>query len=427
MRFDSAAQAYLRAMILQENFTKSSEYGLTVAVPERPIQTKFSGTAIDSRENLSYNPTKMNAQIRAGLANEATNPVLKAANEYVGKKFGTRIETDPEKYSGSSLRKQYAIGKLGELAAKRDPAYEKAVFEDYKQNRPEIVREANAHDYKSLVSASYGAAEKETGEQFNHLPLKIQFHPGHLNYHDSNEMMRDMFLHGNLTTYQGGDRHEFLNKIHPTLGVTSNDVLRAVHDAYSHGIMGSSFGPKGEEIAYQTHAQMYSPLARIAVAGETRQQNSLVNYTPKNIDILQTMESIRKERHQHLNDGNIKAANDSAAKLRDVGSKWRYADQVSVALPSAMVDPKYNGEVPHYVKNLLKDKKSEQNPVYDVDADHLGVVKLARHYNTGSHQSADVSNRGKLNHSGALSDLHHMIDLHGYTAISRNPFKGESK
>ena len=421
MRFDSAAQAYLRTVLVEE-FTRRSEDGLTVAVPDKQVQQKFPGTAIASRDSLPYNPSKMNSVIRAGLGDESTNPVLKAANEYVGKKFGTRIKTDPAAYSGSSLRKQYAIGKLGELAAKHDPAYEAAVFEDYKKNRPDIVKQANATDYKSLVAASYGAAEKETGEQFNHLPLKIQFHPGHLNYHDSNEMMRDMFLHGNLTTYQGGDRHEFLHKIHPTLGVTSNDVLRAVHDAYSHGIMGSSFGPKGEEIAYQTHAQMYSPLARIAVAGETRQQNSLVNYTPKNIDILQEMESIRKTRNEHLHLGDVAAANTESAKLRDVGSKRRYADQVSVALPSAMVDANYNGEVPHYAKALLKDKQSDINPIYDVDKDHLGVVQLARHYNTGSHQSADAANRGKLNSAGAMSDLHHMIDLHGYKGISRNPF-----
>ena len=421
MRFDSAAQAYLRT-ILKEEFTKQSDNGLTIAVPDRPVQQKFSGTAIDSRESLPYNPTKMNSVIRSGLSSEATNPVLKAANEYVGKKFGTRIKTDPAAYSGSSLRKQYAIGKLGELAAKHDPAYESAVFDDYKKNRPDLVRQANAHDYRSLVAASYGAAERETGEQFNHLPLKIQFHPGHLNYHDSNEMMRDMFLHGNLTTYQGGDRHEFLHKIHPKLGVTSNDVLRAVHDAYSHGIMGSSFGPKGEEIAYQTHAQMYSPLARIAVAGETRQQNSLVNYTTKNLDILRDMESARKERNAHINTGNVEAANSASAKLRDIGSKWRYADQVSVALPSKMVDADYSGEVPHYVKSLLKDKQSDVNPVYDVDRDHLGVVQLARHYNTGSHQHSDAASRGVLNSTGAMSDLHHMISLHGYTGVSRNPF-----
>lgn len=423
MRFDSAAQAYLKTILLHEAFIKQTEGGLTVAVPEKQPHSNYAGTAIDARENLPYNPTKMNSAIRSGLGNEATNPVLKAANEYVGKKFGSRIKTDLSAYSGSSLRKQYAIGKLSELAAQRDPEYEKAVFNDYKTNQPHIVQKANAHDYRSLVTASYGAAEKETGEQFEHLPLKIQFHSGHLNYHDSNEMMRDMFLHGNLTTYQGGDRHEFLNKTHPTLGVSSNDILRAVHDAYSHGIMGSSFGPKGEEIAYQTHAQMYSPLARIAVAGETRAQNSNVNYTTKNLDLLQEMESIRKERHEHLNSGNIAAANNASKRLRNAGAKWKYADQVSVALPSAMVSSDYSGDVPHYVKKLLKDKQSDVNPVYDVDKDHLGVVRLARHYNTGSYQSADASARGKLNPTGAMSDLQHMIDLHGFKRLSRNPFQ----
>ena len=58
----------------------------------------------------------------------------------------------------------------------------------------------------------------------------------------------------------------------------------------------------------------------------------------------------------------------------------------------------------------------------DVDRDHLGVVRLAKHYNTGSHQSANPANRGKFDVRGAMSELHHMIDLHGFSGISRNPF-----
>jgi hypothetical protein len=43
---------------------------------------------------------------------------------------------------------------------------------------------------------------------------------------------------------------------------------------------GVGFRARGEEGAYQAHAPMYTPLARRALASETRGQNSWVNYGP---------------------------------------------------------------------------------------------------------------------------------------------------
>lgn len=58
-----------------------------------------------------------------------------------------------------------------------------------------------------------------------------------------------------------------------------NDLFRAVHDTIAHGMFGTSFGPVGEEGAYHTHARTIAdPLARWAMATETRGQNSWVNY-----------------------------------------------------------------------------------------------------------------------------------------------------
>jgi len=47
-----------------------------------------------------------------------------------------------------------------------------------------------------------------------------------------------------------------------------------------HGKSGVVFRAKGEENAYQSHAGMYSPLARRALVSETRGQNSYVNHGP---------------------------------------------------------------------------------------------------------------------------------------------------
>jgi hypothetical protein len=60
----------------------------------------------------------------------------------------------------------------------------------------------------------------------------------------------------------------------------ANDVFRAVHDYYGHAKPGVGFRAMGEENAYQSHAGMYSPLARRALASETRGQNSWLNFGP---------------------------------------------------------------------------------------------------------------------------------------------------
>lgn len=65
---------------------------------------------------------------------------------------------------------------------------------------------------------------------------------------------------------------------HPYLTDEENDRFRAVHDTFGHAGPGSSFTRNGEEIAYQSHAQMFSPEALPALRAETRGQNSYMIY-----------------------------------------------------------------------------------------------------------------------------------------------------
>jgi hypothetical protein len=60
----------------------------------------------------------------------------------------------------------------------------------------------------------------------------------------------------------------------------ANDLFRAVHDYFGHAKSGVGFRAAGEENAFQAHAGMFSPLARRALATETRGQNSWLNYGP---------------------------------------------------------------------------------------------------------------------------------------------------
>jgi hypothetical protein len=62
--------------------------------------------------------------------------------------------------------------------------------------------------------------------------------------------------------------------------VVVNDVFRIVHDMFGHLKDGNGFRAEGEDNAWQSHAAMFSPLARRAMTTETRGQNSWVNYGP---------------------------------------------------------------------------------------------------------------------------------------------------
>jgi hypothetical protein len=58
----------------------------------------------------------------------------------------------------------------------------------------------------------------------------------------------------------------------------ANDAFRIVHDVFGHlGAGNPQFRAAGEERAFLEHSRMYSPLARKAMASETRGQNSTVN------------------------------------------------------------------------------------------------------------------------------------------------------
>ena len=77
-----------------------------------------------------------------------------------------------------------------------------------------------------------------------------------------------------------------------------NDIFRAIHDFYGHAELGNSFGPKGEENAWNIHARMFSPLARRAMTTETRGQNSYVNFSGVNEKIDKLREEARRLREQ---------------------------------------------------------------------------------------------------------------------------------
>jgi hypothetical protein len=60
---------------------------------------------------------------------------------------------------------------------------------------------------------------------------------------------------------------------HFMFGDDVNDMFRAVHDVFGHCGTGRGVDRHGEEAAFRKHSLMFSPLARKALATETRGQN----------------------------------------------------------------------------------------------------------------------------------------------------------
>jgi ribosomal protein S18 acetylase RimI-like enzyme len=66
----------------------------------------------------------------------------------------------------------------------------------------------------------------------------------------------------------------------PMKTVLANDLFRAVHDAFGHGLEGAGFRARGEENAWQAHVRLFTGSAIAAITSETRGQNSWLNYGP---------------------------------------------------------------------------------------------------------------------------------------------------
>jgi hypothetical protein len=186
---------------------------------------------------------------------------------------------------------------------------------DYLKVDPDTAAQI-AQEYEGLehnpddpeVQASYNAMIQETLEQYNHLlenGYTFEFYPiGYDPYPNSpREAVLDLHNNKHMYVYPtdagfgSSEEEEYPN--HPLLGdsglvwnqpqadgsviekpVTYNDLFRAVHDVYGHAKEGVGFRADGEDNAYRQHSSMYSPLARGAMAAETRGQNSWVNFGP---------------------------------------------------------------------------------------------------------------------------------------------------
>lgn len=291
----------------------------------------------------------------------------------------------------SSLEKQFPIGKTYETMAKGiDPALERQLFAQYLRAYPDVVRKSGATNYQELIPASYEQLGKENAQQLDRMlneGMNLSYHQGNLNYANSPQMLEDALINKHLYTFGGGDQHQLLNKIDPYTGLNQNQVFRAVHDYYGHGPTGASFGPKGEELAYGTHSQLYSPLAKMAAATETRGQNSFVNYSGINADLQAQMIPLKIEQERLKRLGQDTSAVDQ--KLAELGAQTQYAEQKAFLLPPEMIDVNYAGGVPDYLRPYI----TPNNPTAATGYHFSNLTDLTRtdptKYGTGIKGSED--------------------------------------
>lgn len=305
------------------------------------------------------------AEVKRLIANPDENPAVKVARE-INPEFNIDfMKTMPP----SSLVKQSPIAasvKQMTIEGGVDPDLKKAIFTQYLRKMPDVVRKSDATNYDELSEAAYKKLAQETDNQLDAMlssGVRLSYHKnGEGNYLDSGEMLRDALLNRHLYTYQGGDPHTFLNKLDPELGINSNEKFRAVHDYFGHGTTGASFGRKGEELAYGAHGSMYSPLAKIAAATETRGQNSLVNYSGMNADLMRKMDKQRLLRKEAIQNGESPEPFDAA--LRELGGQWKYAPQTDFILPPEFLSLDYNGAMPEYMRKFIKPADGISAPGY---------------------------------------------------------------
>jgi hypothetical protein len=288
------------------------------------------------------------------LISQPDNFVRQSVDQYSQEKFGRPYEMPqmPE----SSLLKQGPIGRVFELAATDNPQYKAAVFDAYSREMPEVVQQSGAKSYDELMARSYEQLAKETEDQFKRLPLNLSYHrAGEGDYDSSKDLLKDIYGNKHMYVFQGGDKHDFLNKVDPGTGLNTNEMFRAVHDFYGHALHGNQFGPKGEEIAWGAHSQTFSPLARLAMSSETRGQNSFVNYTPINAPLKKQIAEFDKDIAESKRLGDKNSVDElQAEKKRLLKSAFQYAPQKSVLLPPEFLRLDYNGGMPDYLQPMIK-------------------------------------------------------------------------
>lgn len=156
--------------------------------------------------------------------------------------------------------------------------------------RPATKRIGDAYDalpdFDPRAVPAYKAMAEETGRQFDHITkphskggmgidIDVTKHDpyGAKDVRDiPGEIRDDVQNHNRLRVFSTASTGG-----HPLFTNDQNDMFRGVHDVFGHLGSGRGIDRHGEDAAFQKHSQMFSPLARGAMATETRGQNAALH------------------------------------------------------------------------------------------------------------------------------------------------------
>jgi hypothetical protein len=339
------------------------------------------------------------ADMRVIMADPVNNPALRMAHDLAVQRTGAPLsDTLPV----SSFQRQSGIARAQRAAAEGSPEYKHLTFEAYGNQMPDVVEQAGAQNYDQLTEAAYRAFGDEAKQQFDRLPLRTSYHYGEGEYPTPSGMFRDVLGEGNLNVFRGGDRHPFLSNIDPGTSLTENEMFRANHDFIGHVARGATFRPGGEEIAYATHAQTMSPLAQMALLSETRGQNSLVNFSPLNVELLAKIGPIKNRiaELKQLDDmrGRPGASGREIAdlnrQLRELGQETVFAPNVPGLLPPEYLDILTPGGIPDWLRPAIR-PVAGTSPERAVHMSRIADLTATdpSFYGTG-HRGREYANRG---------------------------------
>ena len=299
-------------------------------------KTERSGTEINNPKRIAGLTTEQKQKLGIETntnekTNEKTNPEVAAGNRLFSEPLqeATEIEARVKERTGIDTPKGERITKLDEERSKRiSEAYEK--------------QESNPNDPE--VQAAYKALIDETIAQYEDIiAAGYTLELSNKDYKSSSEMISDLRDNKNMrifSTEEGFGPNgitEEQRASNPKLAPTSfkdkngkpllaNDVFRFVHDFFGHSTEGNSFGPIGEENAWNVHSRMYSPLARRAMTTETRGQNSWVNFSGVNEKAF----ALRDEARALRKEGKFEEAE---AKVKEAYDVMIFAQQKVMLLP----------------------------------------------------------------------------------------------
>jgi hypothetical protein len=351
-------------------------------------QLSNNNNAIDNRGIGREEFTKNRSKARATIKDYANSVPFKVASDY-NKEYGFSTLTMHE-YKPSEKELQTKIAQVYPLLVDvYSPQYietplERSIYDSYKERFPKIIEEYKIKNYEDLVKKSYEQLIKEIDIQYKSLPIKITFHTGDKNYENSSEMFDDVINYNHLWVFLGGEDHPALGqRTRDENGITANDKFRAVHDYYGHVVGGFEFGKNGEENAWIEHSKMLSPLSQWALSTESRGQNSFVNYSGINDEVLERIEIGSKLKKRGLEENNEDVFNEGVALLDTVYDDFQFAQQKAIILPQPYTDYSYYHDtfidyVPSKLKMQYKDGGSVQYDIsdyYDLELAKGGDLK----------------------------------------------------